>query len=71
MSSLLTTGLVVVVCRISHYSHGTSLPKLHEKYGIQMQNREVLHHCIFDAARCVDDLDVLCKVQIILNFKYL
>jgi hypothetical protein len=33
--------------------------------------REELHHQIFNAARCMNDPDVLHKVQIILNFKYL
>jgi hypothetical protein len=76
MSSSLTDGLVVVVSRIVHCGRRTSLPYiigLHKKnmvYGRKENRREELHHRIFDAERCMNDPDVLRKVQIILNFKY-
>jgi hypothetical protein len=36
----------------------------------KVNTREELHHWIFNAKRCMNDTDVLCKVQIILNLKY-
>jgi hypothetical protein len=77
MSRYLTNGLDVVVRRIGHCSHQTSLlPDLHVwgymKYMVYEHkvNRRKEHHPIFDAARCMNDPHVLCKVQIILNFIY-
>jgi hypothetical protein len=78
MSSSLTDGLVVVVRRIGHCSHPTSLPVDFQVRGYmknmvyerKVNRREELHYRIFDAARSRNDPEVLRKVRIILNFKH-
>jgi hypothetical protein len=76
MSSFLTDGLVVVVCRSGCCGDLTSLPKISMGYMRNMvceckiNRKEEQQHGVFNTARCMNDCDVLCKVQIILNFEY-
>jgi hypothetical protein len=70
MSSSLTGGLVVIICRIGHHSHQTSLCWPSYTYMKNMVHEctmewwEELLHQIFDAVRCMNDSDTLCKVYV-------
>jgi hypothetical protein len=78
MRRSLTDGLAVVVRRIGHCGHRTSLPQDFHIWGYikymiyerKLSRREEIYHRIFDVARRMNDPDVVRKVQIILNLKY-
>jgi hypothetical protein len=70
--------LVVVVLKIGHHDHRTSLPlvpdltstgflRLHEKRSIRTQSKQKIR-TTFGAARRMNDNDDLLKVHINLNF---
>jgi hypothetical protein len=77
MSSSLTDGLAVVIGRIDHHGHRTSLATfsctgLHENmvYERNENRSEELLFWTADAERRMIDPDVPFKFQIIMNFKY-
>jgi hypothetical protein len=77
MSRSLTDGLVVAVFRIGHRGRQTSLLQISKcgffknmACGRKVNRREEPLHRFFDAARRMNDPDVLRQIQTILNFKY-